>query len=232
MGEGGVTCVKYIMFFCNLLFALTGLLMLTIGAIVQINYIHYSNLIGDTIWTAPIVLIIVGIVVFIIGFLGCCGACKENSCMILTFAFLIIVIFLAEIGIAIAGYIKHDELRGILENQFNYTLVHYNERKDYQDTWKVAQSELSCCGINGPNDWENIYPRRNELPASCCTMINLEKSTVCDIEHAHKEGCLNKLWILLDSKTVALGAAVLAIVLIQLLTLFYAFCLFRSFRRR
>lgn len=79
---------------------------------------------------------------FVIGFLGCCGAIKENSCMILTFSILIVIIFLMEIGIGIAGYIKHGELEGILSKEFNKTLEHYSERPEYQDAWKLIQTEV------------------------------------------------------------------------------------------
>lgn len=112
---------------------------------VQFNYAHYSNFVSDHIWTAPIILMIVGAVVAFICFLGCCGALKENSCMILSFAILALLIFFFEIGLGIAGYIKHTGLQQIMEVQFNNTMVHYNERKDYQDGWTLVQTEVGIC---------------------------------------------------------------------------------------
>lgn len=38
----------------------------------------------DELWSAPIIMIVIGAIVFIIAFLGCCGAIKESSCMVLT----------------------------------------------------------------------------------------------------------------------------------------------------
>lgn len=232
MAQGGVTCVKGIVFICNLLFALTGLLILIVGAVVQANYQHYSNFVGERIWTAPVVMIIIGAIVFITGFLGCCGAAKENSCMMLTFSILIIVIFLTEIGIAIAGYVKHAELQGILEDQFNTTLREYEKRPDYQDAWKLLQTELECCGINDPSDWKQVF-HNDTLPPSCCTMVPIvgEQADRCTTDHSHQAGCLKKLLTLLDSKTLILGGVVLTVALVQLLTIFYACCLYRSFRK-
>lgn len=164
MASGGLTCAKFITFFCNLLFAvskylykrsnkimgivfyfvfqLTGLLILIVGLMVQLNYSHYSNFVSDHIWTVPIILIIIGSIVAFICFLGCCGALKENSCMILSFALLAIIIFLFEVGLGIAGYVKHSGLQKIMAAQFNTTMDHYNEREDYRDAWSLLQTEV------------------------------------------------------------------------------------------
>lgn len=225
----GITCVKGIMFICNLLFALTGILILTVGAIVQSNYHHYANFVGESIWTAPIILIIVGIAVFIIGFLGCCGAIKESACMILTFSTLIVIIFLAEIGAGIAGYIKHGELEGILMKEFNNTMEQYNNRAEYRDAWKLIQSELDCCGIQGPDDWEHVF-HNTTLPPSCCSEIPTTTED-CTKQHAHPKGCINKLLLLLNSNIAILASVATTVAIVQLLTIIYACCLYRSFSR-
>ncbi|EDW11969.1 CD63 antigen [Drosophila mojavensis] len=230
MASGGLTCVKYITFFCNLLFALTGLLILLVGAMVQLNYAHYSNFVSDHIWTAPIILMVVGAAVAFICFLGCCGALKENSCMILSFAILAVIIFLLEIGLGIAGYIKHSGLPQLMETQFNTTMKNYKERDDYRDAWTLLQTELDCCGTNGPNDWDPIFPNKT-LPPACCKVINLSEAKECTTLHAVQQGCLQKLLHILDSKTLILAGVVLAVAGIQLLTILFACCLYRSFRR-
>ncbi|XP_073824359.1 tetraspanin 39D [Musca autumnalis] len=230
MASGGVTCVKFLTFFCNLLFALSGILILLIGAMVQFNYAHYSNFVSDHIWTAPIILMIVGSLVAFICFMGCCGAIKENSCMILSFAILALVVFFLEIGLGIAGYIKHTGLKQIMETQFNVTMEEYNERKDYRDAWTLLQTELGCCGIKGPTDWEEVFSNKT-IPSSCCQMINLNEADACTVAHANPNGCLQKLLDILDSKTLVLAGVVLGVAGVQLLTILFACCLYRSFRR-
>ncbi|XP_065355542.1 CD63 antigen [Calliphora vicina] len=230
MASGGLTCVKYLTFICNLLFALSGILILVVGAMVQFNYAHYSNFVGDHIWTAPIILMIVGAVVAFICFLGCCGALKENSCMILSFAILALVVFFFEIGLGIAGYIKHAGLQQIMEVQFNNTMKYYNDREDYRDGWTLLQTEMDCCGTYGPIDWETIFPNKT-IPSSCCPIINLNEAEVCTVAHANSAGCLDKLLHLLDSNTLVLAGVVLAVAGIQVLTIMFACCLYRSFRR-
>ncbi|XP_075151510.1 tetraspanin 39D [Haematobia irritans] len=230
MASGGLTCVKYLTFLCNLLFALSGVLILLIGAMVQFNYAHYSNFVSDHIWTAPIILMVVGSLVAFICFMGCCGALKENSCMILSFAILALIIFFLEIGLGIAGYVKHTGLRQIMETQFNATMDQYSERKDYRDAWSLLQSELGCCGMQGPTDWEEVFQNKT-LPSSCCQMINLNEADACTEAHANRSGCLKKLLDILDSKTLLFAGVVLGVAGIQLLTILFACCLYRSFRR-
>ncbi|KFB47952.1 AGAP008527-PA-like protein [Anopheles sinensis] len=62
----------------------TGLVVIVTGAIIQSNYYHYSNFVGDNFWTAPIVLIVIGSIIFVVACFGCCGAAKESPCMIIT----------------------------------------------------------------------------------------------------------------------------------------------------
>lgn len=62
--------------------------------------------------------------------------------MILSFVILAVVVFFVEIGLGIAGYIKHTDLKQIMENQFNVTMEEYNDRKDYRDAWTLLQTEV------------------------------------------------------------------------------------------
>lgn len=191
---------------------------------VQLNYAHYSNFVSDHIWTAPIILMIVGAAVAIICFLGCCGALKESSCMILSFAILAVVIFLFEIGLGVAGYVKHTGLKQLMEGQFNSTMSNYKQRDDYRDAWTLLQTELDCCGTYGPEDWESIFPNKT-LPAACCSVINLSQSKECTVNDATPQGCLQKLLKIMDSKTLILASVVLAVAGIQvgLLVIYFIF---------
>lgn len=105
---------------------LTGIAVLTVGAVIFTAYNHYHNflgnlqisncshsfyycgqmsneidsiksfILGDELWSAPAILMAIGAIVFIIAFLGCCGAIKENSCMVLTVSFFNMLHFITE----------------------------------------------------------------------------------------------------------------------------------------
>lgn len=60
------------------------------GAKSEINAHPYVSLTDESFYTsAPVILIIVGLIVFVVAFFGCCGAVKENHCMIITVSWML-----------------------------------------------------------------------------------------------------------------------------------------------
>jgi CD63 antigen len=72
------------MVFITILFQITGIAILSVGAVIEGVYRSYSFILDDKFFSAPALLIAVGAIVLIVSFCGCCGAVKENHCMILT----------------------------------------------------------------------------------------------------------------------------------------------------
>merc|ERR1712012_384107 len=114
--ETSIKCVKYSLFLFNLLFALSGLLLIVTGGVIQGAYSQYLDFLGDQFFNTPVFLVVVGCIIFFVAFFGCCGAIKENHCMTTTFAVLMGVIFLMEIGAGIAAY----KLKGQVDRNHNY----------------------------------------------------------------------------------------------------------------
>jgi CD63 antigen len=110
----GITTVKHLLFFFNFVFALCGLAMLIAGALTYAN-IDKSNYFMEEVsekvnFTAsPIALMVVGSIIFVIAFFGCCGAIRESNCMIITFAVLLLAILIMEIAIRIVVFVRSEE---------------------------------------------------------------------------------------------------------------------------
>ena len=62
-------------------------------------------------FNTPVLLIVVGCIIFFVTFFGCCGAIKENHCMTVTFSVLLGLIFLLELGAGIAAYMLRSDVR-------------------------------------------------------------------------------------------------------------------------
>ena len=90
--------VKYFMVFFNILFILAGCVLIGFGAWSQIDAKDYLNFLGDNYVNTPIFLMIVGGVIFVVAFMGCCGAWKESKCLIYTYAFFLAVILVAQVS--------------------------------------------------------------------------------------------------------------------------------------
>ena len=84
MVEGGMKCIRVLLFVFNVLFTLIGIGLIAAGAYVQVNLKSYSELIGGQLSAAAVFFIILGVLIFMIAAFGCCGAYKENYCCIMT----------------------------------------------------------------------------------------------------------------------------------------------------
>ena len=67
-----------------LVFQVSGICLIAIGAWVKTKYGDFIHLNDSSLTTGPVFLIIIGVIVALVGFLGCCGAYKENYCMVTT----------------------------------------------------------------------------------------------------------------------------------------------------
>lgn len=80
----GAHIVKYILFLFNFLCLVAGVLLIVFGSLVLTNNAGVMHIPVDLVefpQGIPIAAIVLGAIIFLISFLGCCGACKENNCM-------------------------------------------------------------------------------------------------------------------------------------------------------
>merc|ERR1740137_50573 len=127
MVDGGMKCVKYVLFLFNLIFFLAGLTLIIAGALVQTKLSSYFDFFGGSVTALAVLLIVVGSIIFLIGFFGCCGAYKENYCMTMTFAFLLGIIFILEIAAGIAAYVMRDQVGDLIEEKMIASMSEYGQ---------------------------------------------------------------------------------------------------------
>ncbi|XP_072943641.1 CD63 antigen-like [Epargyreus clarus] len=227
----GMSCVKYLLFGVNLLFAISGLIILIVGVKAQIGADPYVDLTDEKFYTTgPVLLIIIGLIVFIVAFFGCCGAVKENHCMIVTFSVFLLLIFVAELAIGITGYVKHRDLEMSIERALNASLVEYKDNPSIQKSYDIIQTDLQCCGVYGPKDWAN---NGLPIPATCCAGQELGAAAPPCGEASpgfHAVGCLDKILVHLKDVALLLGGVGLGIAVVQLIGVVFACCLARSIR--
>ncbi|BES93385.1 tetraspanin [Nesidiocoris tenuis] len=162
-------------------------------------------------------MMVLGGVTFIIAFLGCCGAVKEDPCFITTYAVLLTVILVGQLALAgIAVYFNkgrnlEDEMRKNLENNFN----------NYQDHKKMVdhiQQEYKCCSVQGT------------YPPSCCP----DPSSVgdsCPSELKFNKDCVGPVLKEMKDSLKAIAITLFVIVGIELLCIICAFCVASSIRK-
>ncbi|GMS89808.1 hypothetical protein PENTCL1PPCAC_11983 [Pristionchus entomophagus] len=213
--ESEVSCVtKYTIFVFNVIFFILGFALVAVGTYSQIdNGGIYKNMqnVGQFAVDPTLFLILIGILIFIIGFCGCLGSLRENTILLTIYAWSLIIIVVLECAIALGLYFYKETMMKTV-GDFLYGLIpNYSEVENLQDIWDQLQMMFSCCGINNVNDWDasstfmrdtspQAGPDSGGVPFSCCvnpfievisnedaTKITKEVNTACGRQTRPKE---------------------------------------------
>jgi CD63 antigen len=224
--------VKYFMVFCNILFTLAGCVLIGFGAWCQIAAKDYLNFLGENYVNTPIFIIIIGAVIFVVAFFGCCGAWKESRCLIYTYAILLMLILVAQIGAGIAAYMLKGDLSVEVTKNMKGGMMNY-AKSDFDGvthTWDIVQSQLHCCGVEAPSDWTE---KRNEtfpsgsVPDSCCVGGQVEACGSKQEVKKFDEGCFKLFEEKFVDNIAIIGGVALGVAAAEFLVVLVACCLGR-----
>lgn len=225
----GHKCLKYIFFTFNFLFFVCGAVILGVGLWVRFDN-EFQRRLNDAVKTetgndvpfditsvyiALYIIIAIGGVLFLTGFLGCCGACCENSCLLGVFFTIVLVLFCVEIAGAIYLFVKKDTFRDEMNKWYKKAFVdNYQSNPDVKTFLDKIQSELKCCGAMGCQDYTG------QAPSSCpsCT-------TVTPVP-----GCSNVIYDRAMENVGIIAGIAIAIVAIELLAMIFACVLCSAIR--
>jgi len=177
---GCLTCVKYLMFIFNFIFWLIGCILLSLGIWVLVdNKTFETTQVADFAEIGPYILIAVGSVILIVGFLGCCGSIRESPCMLATFFVFLFIIFAILAACGIFLIIKRKDIGKDIYDQYKTSAQNYNEaaRKAYVDAVHTA---YECCGYSsGTSDFDSYDPK----PPGCPKKGGGQVNQICTSEH-------------------------------------------------
>ncbi|XP_062397541.1 CD9 antigen-like [Sardina pilchardus] len=143
--EGGMKCVKYLLFIFNFIFWLMGSLVLAVGLWLRLDPEVISLLKADgapdTFFIGVYILIAAGGLVMLVGFFGCCGAVRESQCLLGLFFASLLIIFGAEVAAGVFGFLSKDKIIEDIQNYYSESLKD-NNNGTVSDYSKV----LGCCG--------------------------------------------------------------------------------------
>ncbi|XP_042528118.1 tetraspanin-9-like, partial [Dipodomys spectabilis] len=127
MARGCLCGLKYAMFLFNLVFWLCGCGLLGVGiwlSVSQGNFATFSPSFPSL--SAANLVIALGAVVMVTGFLGCLGAIKENKCLLLSFFVVLLAILLAELILLILFFVYMDKVSENAQQDLKEGLLLYN----------------------------------------------------------------------------------------------------------
>lgn len=194
-------CIRAFLIVLNFVFLLCGCSLVVLGL-----YLHadrQSSIYLDLLQSIPVsgplvitghlakVLVVMGMTVATLSFLGCCGACVDSACFLCLYILMLVIALAAQLIVGIAAVIYNDQISTRLQtalqrqihNEYNRTATAVNVTGGHVDdvidhvtlTWDAMQMKLNCCGAVSPHDyrysaWFN-HSRPASLvfvPASCC----------------------------------------------------------------
>jgi len=158
---------KYIIFLVNLIFFALG---------IYLFYNTYQQL-GENVFNldsdlkSPIyfTLVIAAIIVFI-SFLGCCGTCNENPCMIKAYALLILVCVILQAAVIIMAW-RIDPEQVSQSIKVNLIRNFANQSESVQESIQLIQSGHKCCAVDS---WTEYGENVQQVPNSCCEKFKEE----------------------------------------------------------
>ncbi|XP_044733653.1 CD63 antigen-like [Chrysoperla carnea] len=215
---------------------LCGLGLLTVGVMYKLQMDDLDNILAETnLSVAPMLLIVVGSVIFIISFFGCCGTIRENHCMVVTYATILLSILIIQIALGVYVYMGsssgNEKPEVLIQKAVRNVFAKYKDDPNARQTFDVAQSNMHCCGINGPSDYALIH-QMVILPSSCC----MDGRSTCPVIPLNigaqywTDGCLEKLENLASKIGTVLSIVLLAIVGVEIVGIIFALCLANSIK--
>jgi len=228
-------CAKVILIVLNILFWLTGVILIVAGALTTTNT-HVQLLAkimpdgSAPVSSAGIVAIVLGVIVFLIGFFGCCGAIRESKCLLGIYIGCLVVIIIIEIAAGIFIGLKKKEIIADMEGQWRMMIAKkYTTSNDTKEVVNKIQTTFECCGADGPQNWENSTfstNNKNQLPDSCCP----KETGLCNVKEAKhfKEGCIKKLREGAVERLPVIVGVMIGLAVFQLLILILAIVLCRN----
>ncbi|KAF0034601.1 tetraspanin-2a [Scophthalmus maximus] len=147
--EGGMKCVKYLLFVFNFIFWLSGLLVLAVGLWLRFDPETVELLTDDgapdTFFIAVYILLGAGGLMMIVGFFGCFGAVRESQCLLASFFSCLLIIFGAEIAAGVFGFLNKEQIVEEVQKFYSSSIADVTNA-NATAVALIYQRTLNCCG--------------------------------------------------------------------------------------
>ncbi|XP_076471541.1 CD151 antigen-like isoform X2 [Babylonia areolata] len=232
--------LRSVMVIFNVIFWLTGLTFLGLGIWALISRHHYITLLGNHTYSATTFLFLsTGVLVTVVGFLGCLGALREIRCCLVLFAFLLLLVFLMEAVSGVLAYMYESAIREELARNLNRTMMEgYGKESGISHAVDSMQRDFGCCGADGAEsyrDWQysawlETTDTDNQVPDSCCITPTEGCGTVTHPSNIYWAGCWDSLELFLKSHLIIIGGVGLGFSCLQIFGIIFACCMARRIK--
>lgn len=168
------------------------------------------NSVNVVFWIA----LVVGAIVALLGFLGCCGAFCESAVLLYMFSAIMMIMIIIELVIGILAIVYKDRIKTDFTDPMLNSLAP-NATSDNQtcQAFKSLQDTFVCCGLNG-------------------TAIESTIPEICSLKCPNNvtDGCLDVLPKKMVYLAFTAGIVVLVFMVLEFSAVIFACCLIRALK--
>jgi len=200
---------------------------------------------------AAYILIALGASIFILSFLGYCGAIKESRALLTTYGIFLILIFILQVTLILLCtiYKSHADKHsmGFLKSTVTKYYTIGDNKNALSLSWDMVMAHLGCCGVEGYEDFRTakLFVQRSsaeglgrQVPESCCVLTGAPaylqpEDPSCIISPTENNsyissGCYNKFSTMVNTNIDMVIGLVVIVAATQLLAIIFSFCLCRA----
>ncbi|GBP26206.1 CD63 antigen [Eumeta japonica] len=223
---------------------LVGLAMIGLGVAARLKWVGIMDQLPDNFRVASWIFIVIGAIVFVIAFFGCCGAIRESHCMVVTYltnrrvlaslielrfqrfqyAIFLLVLIIVQVAVAVLLFVYSKDVESVLRNTVA-SLYHDSRTNDIaKATFNDLETQFGCCGDVGPQDYVI------NVPPSCCTGGVVQSTTgLCTAFNANP-GCGTVIVEGYQKWSKVIGAVAIGVACTEVIGALFALCLANSIR--
>ncbi|XP_038551376.1 tetraspanin-2a [Micropterus salmoides] len=172
--QGGMKCVKYLLFVFNFIFWLSGLFVLAVGLWLRFDPETVELLTGDgapnTFFIAVYILLGAGGLMMIVGFFGCFGAVRESQCLLASFFACLLIIFGAEIAAGVFGFMNKEQIVEEVQKFYSSSIADVSN-SNATAIASIYHKTLNCCGGSTSDTSNTLCEETAEDTQDCLTAI-------------------------------------------------------------
>ncbi|XP_077994716.1 CD9 antigen-like isoform X2 [Glandiceps talaboti] len=249
MGEACYRCSKYMLMIFNFILLLLGCGLIGAGLWLRLdpNSQRYVDSTADLqqYYLGTYVMIGCGALMILVGFIGCCGACCENQCLLCFYFLCLVCLFVVEVGGGVWIYFNKQEVAKLINDGLTHavtTLYGTDGNEKVTEAIDSIQQEFECCGVSGPGDWMNssfsTVVKIFAVPDSCCEDMSIDcgqgkiiGSIIPFDVGIYKDGCASAIAMAVERNYVLMAGIGIGVGVIQLLGMMFSLCMCCSLRR-
>ncbi|CAF1218904.1 unnamed protein product, partial [Didymodactylos carnosus] len=180
---------------------------------------------------AALLIILAGIIIFLIGLFGCCGAFRENRLCLALYIIFVLLVLIIQIAAFIITAMFYSEFQFGIRSRLKSNIKNYNyiNSSPYEYAIDSLQKQYKCCGIDSAYDYGEL-----RLPSSCCSSSapsTDELSSQCTINDINTNG-ISGCYAAIANSVILWGKIIIGTIVglcvLALFGILFAVCVYRN----